>query len=283
MAKKEQLNNEEFQITTQPAIKRRAKKLITNILSDGGSVGKTTLAIGIKEMFNDQQKKTGIVNSAFFNLDDTNNKFMDLYAQIDETGQPLPREEQDPLVSVGFIDLATQSDKVIDTQDLDVDYIILDYPARGARSQVDTFGHAAKFVRSFRKSDLRYMIPLATYKDIQTIERIYDMVDSVDSKGYVDFVFVFQHGLIKQSFFEEFESNPKVNALKQKYPFTEVHIKTLFKDKFSNNLLKQKWFDSYYGEKLDRVSEMTMELLLKEYVTQIAPLYDLPDQFKEID
>lgn len=256
------------------------KKRVLMIISDSGSIGKSTLACAMKQFFDRHSKVTGTPLVATFNLDPGNTKLSDFFALTDEQGQPLPREQQNAVSAVGYIDINSDPEAILSITDLPVPNFLLDFPARSTNIQEGLLGSAAKFVRTFRKDRLTYVTPIKDYKSLESLERLIDMVESAPVKGEIDFVIPFQMSVLETGLEARFNASPKIKTLLAKYPVEIIKIETLFKRDFPEQLWRKNWFELYYGDELDGFNEASMEALLEEYDQKLVPLLEIPSQFE---
>lgn len=253
--KKEVVNFDEF-----------SKYYIT--LSNAGDVYKSTFAetiVGFLDFAN--------VEREFYSLDVDHTFTYNKFASKGKNGTINPKEDQDPKINMGLIDITKGKDLFINTTKSKTKYKIADGPARGIDDiLVNAFeGNVQALIDTFRAQETipYFCIPYVSAKCQLTAQRVYDLMADIETDLPVHIVFYINKGAMKnkQETLSIYAADKNVQMMKKKFIVHEVVNETLFSPTLITELKTKKFFDILADANSDHPSiDPHTETLIREYL-----------------
>lgn len=242
-------------------------------LSNAGDVTKSTFAETLVE-FLDFAK----VEREFYSLDVDHTFTYNKFANKNKNGSVAPKEEQDPKVNMGLIDITKSKDMFVNTTKSKTKYKIADGPARGIDDiLLNAFeGNVQALIDTFRAQETipYFCIPYISAKCQMTAQRVYDLMADIDTDLPIHIVFFINKGAMKnkKETLSLYESDKNVQQLKKKFIVHEIVNETMFSPSMISLLKTKKLFEILKNSD-DMFSCPHTETLIRDY------LYTAKDQY----
>ncbi|ANJ73116.1 MULTISPECIES: hypothetical protein [Burkholderiaceae] len=241
-------------------------------LSDEGKAGKSTAAIAFTTILRKLNKTVDA-----WQCDPDHMKLYYGFGKRDASGTLISKEAQVPS-DCGYLNIRTESFKLVNSLKSPAKYKIYDLPAASIDELPEIFDSSDSFLQAFVNNNTKivFCVPFINGIDsLLAVQKLKNLFCGVNSNAVIEFVLLLNYSMM----IDESETlaglDSAIKGMKEKV--YAAHIKTKFTPGFENIIdytedgPNRDWF-SILGS-LDETSKITMGKFLKDYVDTVKAVY----------
>lgn len=244
-------------------------------LSDEGKAGKTTGAIAFTTFLRNKGYQVDA-----WQCDPDHMKLYYRLGKRDQTGTLIRKEDQVPS-DCGFLNIRTESYKLVNSLKSPAKYKIYDLPAASIDELPEIFDSADSFLQVFANNATKivFCVPFINDGDsLLAVQKLRDLFSGVNSHAVIEFVLLVNHSLMveKNKTLAALKS-PAITDIKEKVHVAEIKVK--FTKGFESVIDYTEdgpnfdWFKILASNQLEETNKHTMREFLKDYRNIVSMFY----------